>query len=58
MLITIAFSAEVDAAEVTTDYIDIVSNGFKNRIATDPNVAETYFYVAFASSPFKYSNAR
>jgi hypothetical protein len=46
------------AAETTTDYIDIVSNGFKNRIATDPNVAETYIYIAFAESPFKTSNAR
>jgi len=44
--------------ESTTDYIDILSNGFKNRIATDPNVAETYLYIAFAESPFKTANAR
>ena len=40
----------------TTDMIDILSNGFKFRIATDPNVAETYMYVAFAKAPFVNSN--
>jgi len=44
--------------DTSTEFIDIVSNGFKNRIATDPNVAETYLYMAFAESPFKYANAR
>ena len=28
------------------------SNGFKCRIATDPNVAETYIYIALAEHPF------
>ncbi len=46
------------AEDTSTEFIDIVSNGFKNRDTTDPNVAETYLYMAFASSPFKYSNAR
>jgi len=46
------------AEDTTTEFIDIVSNGFKNRDTTDPNVAETYIYLAFAESPFKYSNAR
>ena len=46
------------AAEATTDMIDILSNGFKLRIATDPNVAETYIYMAFAENPFKYATAR
>ena len=32
--------------------IDLLSNGFKLRIATDPNVAETYVYMAFAKAPF------
>ena len=41
-----------NTAEATTDMIDILSNGFKCRIATDPNVAETYIYVAFAKAPF------
>ena len=45
-------------AEATTDMIDILSNGFKFRIATDPNVAETYLYMAMAHNPFKYATAR
>jgi hypothetical protein len=45
-------------AELTTDMIDILSNGFKCRIATDPNVAETYIYMAWAKNPFKYSLSR
>jgi len=44
--------ANDDAAELTTDMIDLLSNGFKLRIATDPNVAETYIYMAFAENPF------
>ena len=48
----------VAGAETTTDMIDIVSNGFKCRIATDPNVAETYIYLAFAHNPLKYATAR
>lgn len=44
-------NANITAKEVTTDYIDMLSNGFKCRIATDPNVAETYFYAAFAEAP-------
>ena len=50
--------ANSTAAEATTDMIDILSNGFKFRIATDPNVAETYVYAAFARNPFKYATAR
>jgi hypothetical protein len=50
--------ANTTAAEQTTDMIDILSNGFKFRIATDPNVAETYAYIAFAKNPFKYATAR
>ena len=45
-------------AEVTTDMIDILSNGFKFKIATDPNVAETYVYLAVAYNPFQYATAR
>ena len=40
------------AGEATTDMIDLLSNGFKFKIATDPNVAETYIYAAFAKAPF------
>ena len=46
-------------AEGTVNMFDLVSNGFKNRDRTaDPNVAETYLYIAFASHPFKFANAR
>ena len=50
--------ADATSAETTTDYIDTLSNGFKSRIATDPNVAESYIYMAFAETPFKNANAR
>ena len=46
-----SLKANDNAAEATTDMIDILSNGFKCRIATDPNVAETYIYAAFAKAP-------
>ena len=42
-------------------YLDIVSNGFKLRIAggTALNTSSgTYLYMAFAEMPFKYANAR
>ena len=50
-----ALEAE-STVEATADQIDILSNGFKCRIATDPNVAETYIYAAFAEAPFVNSN--
>ena len=46
------------ADNTTTDFIDLVSNGFKNRDTTDPNVAESYLYIAFAATPFKTATAR
>jgi hypothetical protein len=51
-----ALEADATTVEPTTDMIDILSNGFKCRIATDPNVAETYIYAAFAEAPFVNSN--
>ena len=45
-----ALEAE-STVEATADQIDILSNGFKCKIATDPNVAETYIYAAFAEAP-------
>ena len=42
--------------EITADEIDILSNGFKLRIATDPNVAETYVGIAWAETPFASNN--
>ena len=44
--------ANSTAVESTANEIDMLSNGFKLRIATDPNVAEAYIYMAFADSPF------
>jgi len=39
--------------------IDFLSNGFRlNTYTYDANAAETYIYVAFAETPFKYANAR
>jgi hypothetical protein len=52
-----ALIAEETTAEDTADMIDILSNGFKFRIATDPNVAEGYIYLALAHNPFKYATA-
>jgi hypothetical protein len=48
---------DTTAAEGTADLIDLLSNGFKLRIGTDPNVAETYIFAAFAEAPFKYARA-
>ena len=57
-----ANSAETDASY---EVVDIVSNGFKFRIpGTDGNLDtyngtdDGYLYIAFASHPFKTSNAR
>ena len=46
-----ALSISTPLAETTANDIDILSNGFKCRIATDPNVAETYVYMAIADYP-------
>jgi hypothetical protein len=45
------------AIETTAAEIDFLSNGFKLRVATYPNTATTYLYVAFAEFPFKYARA-
>jgi hypothetical protein len=49
---------EATTAEGTADMVDLLSNGFKCRIATDPNVAESYIFLAWASNPFKFATAR
>ncbi|MCK5307928.1 MAG: hypothetical protein KAJ73_04885, partial [Zetaproteobacteria bacterium] len=43
-----------------TNYLDMLSNGFKIRSSSDTiNLnAVTFIYMAFAESPFKYSRAR
>ena len=45
-------------AEDSTVVLDFLSNGFKFRISTFPNNADTYIYAAFAENPFKNANAR
>ena len=48
-----------DEAEATNDWVDIVSNGFKFRNSNNNiNSSESFVYLAFAESPFKYANAR
>jgi len=43
----------------TNGYLDFVSNGIKFRNTNAQfNDAQTYLYMAFAESPFKYANAR
>ena len=51
---------ETTADETYDSFIDILSNGFKcKNTAADKNASGgTYTYLAFAESPFKYSNAR
>jgi hypothetical protein len=54
--------ADTSAAEVSdaTEALDILSNGFKLRIATyQPNTSgATFIYMAYAENPFKNSLAR
>jgi hypothetical protein len=50
---------DLSNAEGSSETIDFVSNGFKMRSTNSiTNAASTYIYLAFAESPFKYSNAR
>jgi hypothetical protein len=50
---------ESNAAEANATFFDFTSNGVKMRNAYNgANEAYTYLYIAFAESPFKYSNAR
>jgi hypothetical protein len=44
--------ADTAGAETTTAELDLLSNGFKARITTTPNAAQTYIYAAFAAYPF------
>ena len=41
--------ANLTTVESTADNLDIVTGGLKMRIATDPNVAETYVYMAIGT---------
>ena len=43
----------------TSNYMDILSNGFKHRTTNDQqNGTNDYIYMAFAQTPFKNANAR
>jgi hypothetical protein len=58
-----ANSPDGEFTNITTLNIDILSNGFKVRSGTSPSAyinasSGTYIYMAFAESPFKFSNAR
>jgi hypothetical protein len=53
--------ADTTGAEMTSNYdVDFLSNGFKLRAsASDSNTSgQTYIFLAFAESPFKFANAR
>jgi len=59
-LVMLANSAGADNTDVYS-YIDILSNGFKNRSIDTYGINQsgaTYIYAAFAENPFKYANAR
>jgi hypothetical protein len=54
-------TANTSDAEVTGNFIDIVSNGFKFRATSGTGIngsGQTYIYMAFAENPFKNSLAR
>jgi len=50
----------VSDADTTFTFCDFVSNGFKLRAGPTAlnNNGDSYIYMAFAESPFKYANAR
>jgi len=48
--------ANTSAVEAAGELIDILATGFVCRRATDPNVAETYVYAAWAKAPLVNSN--
>jgi len=56
-----ASSAESTASSSTSWRLDFTANGFKWRGSDGPATngnGNTYIYIAFAETPFKYSNAR
>ena len=57
--VTRYLSADDTSAEATDGGLDILSNGFKPRkTGSGLNASgDTYIYLAFASQPFKFSNA-
>jgi hypothetical protein len=59
-MVTKGLYANLSDAEGTGDDFDFLSNGFKLRDSGVGNNASggTYIFMAFASNPFKLSNAR
>jgi hypothetical protein len=60
ILLTKTLSPDTGYAEEQDYDVDFLSNGFKHRSSsswTNGNGA-TYLCIAFAETPFKYSNAR
>jgi hypothetical protein len=56
-----ALYANVANSEVTTVYIDTLSNGFKirnNSTNLNNSASDTYVYACFAENPFKLALAR
>ena len=55
-----ALKADRDEVEITSYYMDMVSDGIKIREGSSifNHSGGTYLLLAFAESPFKYSNAR
>ena len=52
-------SSSANASGGSSFNIDFVSNGFKVRgNNADVGASNTYIYLAFASNPFKFNNAR
>ena len=56
----LSLKADSSGTETTYGSLDLLSNGFKWRMTDSARngSGETYIYVAFAESPFKYANAR
>jgi len=53
-----ALTADDNATEKTDNDVDLLSNGFKWRRSSPNFNQSSYIYLAFGSSPAKYSNAR
>ena len=51
-------SASTAESSATSNALDFVSNGFKMRGSDTGTNNGSYIYIAFAETPFKYSNAR
>jgi hypothetical protein len=59
-VVTKRLKASSTGAEVTSTFMDFVSNGvkFRNTSGGYSALRGTYIYLAFAESPFKFANAR